>query len=230
MVQGNNQCRFYPGARVAVEVGDGNLLVDRWWRNLSDARKAAIVDEWLVRSALGLSCLIGTALTAVRLPGTWWILATSVIYLWALGWPASTGWVLGVLAGAAVVGELLELAASFTLAKRAGASSWASWGGVLGGILGAIFLTFLIPVPIVGTIVGAITGCFLGAASAEWWVRRHVVQGTRVGFFAIAGFALGMAVKVAVALIMSAILLGSTMKASPVPSTAGMSSFLPSTL
>jgi hypothetical protein len=48
----------------------------------------------------------------------------------------------------------------------------------------------------------------LGAAIVEFQARKRLDQGTRVGFFAALGFVLGMATKVAVAMGMSAGLIG----------------------
>ncbi len=165
------------------------------------------MSEWIPFILLAVACLAGTLLTALRLPGTWLILFCGVGYFWWAGWPAGTGLTLGVLGGAALVGEVVEMLASVVLAKRAGASRYASWGGVAGGFIGAIFLSFLIPIFPIGTIFGALLGCFLGAAAVEFSARKHLAHGTRVGFLAAVGFAIGMATKVAVAVAMSAILL-----------------------
>jgi hypothetical protein len=163
--------------------------------------------DWLIFSLLALSSVVGTSMTAVRLPGTWLILAAAIAYLWHAGWPAGTGTLLLVVGGAAVAGEILELLTSLVLARRVGASRYASWGGVAGGLLGAIFLSFVVPIFPIGTIVGALLGCFLGAAIAELAANQRLVHGTRVGLAAAIGFAVGMAAKVAVALAMSLLLL-----------------------
>lgn len=166
------------------------------------------MSEWLWIAGLSLSCLLGTALTAVRLPGTWWIVVTAAGFLWWKGFPPGYGWPIGLLSAAAVFGEVVEMIGSMILTKKAGASKYAGWGGMLGGLLGAVFLSFLVPIPIVGTVVGALAGCFLGAALVEYQARRRVDQGTRVGFFAALGFVIGMATKVAVAMAMSAGFIG----------------------
>ncbi len=163
---------------------------------------------------LGLCCLLGVLLTALRLPGTWLITVTALVYGWWTQWER-VGWMLVVvLIGIALVGEAIELLASVLTARKAGASRRAAWGGVIGGILGMIFLSIPIFFPPVGTIVGALIGCFAGAAIAELTVRREtgaplqgVAHGTKVGIFSALGFVLGTATKIAVALLMSAILL-----------------------
>ena len=160
--------------------------------------------QWAWIVGLSCSCLLGTAMTAMRLPGTWWILASAVGYLWWMGFPPGSGWTLILLGGAAVIGEIVELLGSLILSKRAGASRYAGWGGLLGGLLGAIFLSFVIPIPIVGTVTGALLGCFLGAAIVVFSARKRLAHGARVGFFAALGFILGIVAKVAVATGMSA--------------------------
>jgi uncharacterized protein YqgC (DUF456 family) len=171
--------------------------------------------QWSLFVALVLACLLGTALTALRLPGTWLILVCALLYAWHEGWPAGTGLLLGLLCGAAVIGEIVEMLASLILARRGGASRYASWGGVAGGVLGAIFLSFLIPVFPIGTMAGALMGCFLGAAAVELAARRQLAQGTRVGFMSAIGFAIGMAAKVGLVVVMSAILLASAWRWMP---------------
>ena len=105
------------------------------------------------------------------------------------------------------MGEVIELAASAVIARRAGASGRAAWGGLIGGIAGMFLLSFLVPIPIVGTMIGALLGCFSGAMIAELSVRRQLASGTKVGLFSALGFVLGTVTKVAIALVMSGILL-----------------------
>ncbi|UCF33172.1 MAG: DUF456 domain-containing protein, partial [Phycisphaerales bacterium] len=104
----------------------------------------------------------------------------------------------------AVVGELIEFFASMVTAKKAGASRQAAWGALLGGFVGMFIFT--IPVPIIGTIIGAILGCFCGALIGETMAQRKLSESTRVGYFSALGFVLGMAAKLAIALVMTVIL------------------------
>ena len=158
-------------------------------------------------AGLGLCCLAGVLLTALRLPGTWLILVTALVYGWWTDF-AEVGWVMiGALIGVALLGEAIELLASIFTARKAGASRQAAWGGLLGGILGMIFLSIPIFIPPIGTIFGALIGCFLGAAIAEYAVRKKLAQGAKVGFFSALGFILGTATKTALALLMAAVLL-----------------------
>ena len=171
----------------------------------------------LLTSAIVLVCMIAVAATAVRLPGTWVIVAASVALGWWTDWERVGVTLIVVLAVLAVAGEVVELLMSVVTARRAGASRRAAWGGLLGGILGMFFLTFLVPVPLVGTMVGALAGCFAGAMIAELSANRRLAHGTRVGLFSAIGFALGTAAKIAVALAMSGALIVSYLASAPEP-------------
>ncbi|UCC31200.1 MAG: DUF456 domain-containing protein [Phycisphaerales bacterium] len=172
---------------------------------------------WEIITIIGLvlCCCLAVALTALRLPGTWLLIAIMLGYGWLSDWRGVGLLMVAVLCGLALIGEAVELLASVFTAKKAGASRQAAWGGLAGGLVGMIFLSFLIPVPLVGTLVGALLGCFLGAALAELAMRKKLAQGTKVGFFSALGFALGAAAKVAIALAMSAVLLTSVVCSEP---------------
>lgn len=166
---------------------------------------------------LVVCCLLAVVMTAVRLPGTWLIVVAAIVYGWWADWRPVGLILVAVLVGLGLVGEGVELLASVFTAKRAGATRQAAWGGLLGGLLGMFFLSFLVPVPLVGTMIGALLGCFAGATLAELWMRKEVTQGAKVGFFSAVGFALGAAAKIAIALVMSGILLTSAVCSKPHP-------------
>ena len=106
--------------------------------------------EWSMIGGVMLMSLAGVLLTFLRLPGTWLIVAVGAGYGWLTDWQRiSVGWV-GLLAGIAILGELVELLASALIARGAGASRQASWGGMIGGIVG--MFVFSLPLPIVGTL------------------------------------------------------------------------------
>ncbi len=158
---------------------------------------------------LALWCVVGVAMTALRLPGTWLIVAGALLYGWWTDWVGVGRWILVLLIVSAGVAELLELLASVFTARKAGASKQAAWGGFLGAILGMFLLSFLVPVPFVGAMVGALVGCFGGAMMAELSVRRRVGQGTKVGLFSALGFVIGMVTKLAIAMGMAGALVTS---------------------
>jgi len=157
---------------------------------------------------VALCCLAGIGLTAFRLPGTWLVVATALGHAWWSDWARPGMLVLGMLIGAAVIGELAELLFSVLTARRVGGSRQAAWGGLIGGFLGMFFLTF-IPIPIVGSMIGAVLGCFTGATIGEIHARREFGQGTRVGIFSALGFVLGTATKLAIAMAMAGLLVTS---------------------
>ena len=179
----------------------------------------ASIPDILVIVAVLLCCGLGVLMTAIRLPGTWLIVLTGVGYGWWTGWQRTTVILIGVCVGIAVVAEVLELLLSALMARRAGASRRAAWGGLLGGILGMFLLTFLLPVPILGSMVGALAGCFLGAALMEMSVRKELAQGTKVGLFSAMGFVLGAVTKLALAMMMSGVLLTQAVCSPPDPAS-----------
>ena len=176
---------------------------------------------WEIITIMGLvlCCCLAVVLTALRLPGTWLLIAVTLVYGWLSDWRGVGLVMVAVLCGLALIGEAVELLASVFTAKKAGASRQAAWGGLAGGLAGMILLSFLVPVPLLGTLVGALLGCFLGATLAELAMRKRLAHGAKVGFFSAVGFALGAAAKVAITLAMSAVLLTSVVCSEP-PSTS----------
>ena len=160
---------------------------------------------------LAALCLVGVALTAIRLPGTWLIVATAIGYGWYGEWQRISLLTVGLLIGIAAVGEVGEFLASMLTAKKAGAGKRAMWGAFIGGFAGMFIFT--IPLPLIGTIIGAVVGCFLGAVIGELSAHDDVRQGIRVGKAAAIGYVLGMALKIAIAFLMAGLLLGNAIVA-----------------
>lgn len=155
---------------------------------------------------LGIVCLAAVLCTVVRLPGTWVIVAAAAGYGWLTDWAQIGFTFVAIFAGVAVVGEVVELVMSAVTARRAGASRRAGWGALIGGFVGMFI--FSLPLPLIGTIFGALVGCFVGALVAELTVKQEFVHGARVGTFSAIGFILGMVTKIALAMMMSAALVG----------------------
>ena len=158
-------------------------------------------------SLLCIACGGGIIMTALRMPGTWFIALAALVHQWMNNWPEGTRWILYVLACIALIAEAIEFASTGLAAKRAGASRQAAWGALIGGFAGMFLLT--LPLWIIGSMIGAVLGSFLGAALTEIWVRRRLAHGARVGLFAALGMVVGTAMKVAAAILMSSILLTS---------------------
>ena len=160
---------------------------------------------------LSIVCLAGLLLTALRMPGTWLIAGATLLDHWYHSWPTGQGWVLYTVLAIALLAEVIEFGASGFTARRAGATPQAAWGALLGGFIGIFLLA--VPLFLIGSMIGAILGCFLGAALTEMWMRKRVLHGARVGFFAALGMVLGTVAKTAAALVMTALFLGSRLLA-----------------
>lgn len=162
--------------------------------------------ELLWLTGLVVACLAGVVLAVVQLPGTWVILAAAIAYAWHGDWSRLTPTVLAVLAGMALVGELIEFLASALVVRRAGASRRASWYALGGGFVG--MFVFSLPLPVIGTVAGGVIGCFVGAVIGEMTVRDDIMGVARVGLLAAAGRALGTVGKLVVAVAMAGMSIG----------------------
>ncbi len=173
-------------------------------------------DVWTILAVtlLSLCCLLGAVMTAVRLPGTWLIVVAAAAYGWWSDWQGVPIWLLLVLAGVALLGEVFEFLASALTARRAGGSRRAAIGGLIGGFVG-MFALAIVPIPILSSVIGALLGCFIGAMVGELTVHNRMAQGTKVGFFSMLGFVIGMAAKMAIAFAMTALLLTSVVCSGP---------------
>jgi uncharacterized protein YqgC (DUF456 family) len=143
--------------------------------------------------------LIGVGLAGVvlpALPGTMLIFAGLVIAAWADGFARVGVWTLAVIGviGAASYG--VDFVAAAVGAQRLGASRRAVIGAALGTLLG-------LPLGIPGLIFGPLVGAVLGELS----INRDWRRAGRVGIAAWIGFAVGTAVKIAMAFSMIAIFL-----------------------
>lgn len=154
---------------------------------------------WLI--ALIATCIGGLLLVVLQLPGTWLIAAATVGYGWRGNW-LEIGWqTAAAVAAMAVAAEIVELWTGAWLTRRAGASSRATWCGLLGGIAGMLILS--IPVPIIGTLIGGVIGCFTGALVGELTIRDDAIGATRAGLAAAVGRVLGTTAKTAAAVAMA---------------------------
>lgn len=97
------------------------------------------------------------------LPGTWAILIITTLWSFFFS-PQGLGYgLLAILLILAVVGEVIEFAASYFGTKKFGGSNKGSIGGMVGALIGAISMA---PIlfglgALVGALMGAFTGCFI---------------------------------------------------------------------
>lgn len=141
--------------------------------------------NYLAAAIVIVMSVLGVGLAAITLPGTWVALLTAVIVkFWR---PELIDWTtIGVGAGLALVGEIVEIFASAAGAARAGGSRRGAIGAVVGSLLGAIAgAPFLL---LIGAIVGAVIGAGLGAVIAErGFTGRTWKDSARIGAGAAVG-------------------------------------------
>ena len=161
----------------------------------------ALVLAILGWTLFGAAVLTGLALDLVGLFGNWVILG-AVGAAWAMtGFTHFGVWSLAALAGLAVAGEVVEMAAAGAGAVRFGGSKKAAVAACAGCVLGAIAGTPILPVA--GTLLGACAGAFLGAAAHEYLnERKETRQALWTGIGAALGKAAGMFGKLLAGLIM----------------------------
>lgn len=149
---------------------------------------------WALAAVLVVVGLVGIVLPA--LPGTILIFVGLLLAAWADGFSRVGVATLVVIGVIAVASHAVDFVAAALGAKRLGASPRAMVGAALGTLLG---LPFGLP--------GLIFGPFVGAVLGELSVHRDFARAGRAGVAAWIGFAIGTAVKVALAFSMIAIFL-----------------------
>ena len=147
---------------------------------------------WLIAVLLILIGVIGSFLPAI--PGVFLVFGGMLLGAWIDGF-RRIGWVtlaiLGVLAGLALLGDLLG---ALIGAKRVGASRAALFGAALGGLVGIFF-----------GLAGALLGPFLGAVAGELFSRGHLWQAARVGTGTWVGLALSLVFRLVIVFAMLAV-------------------------
>lgn len=157
--------------------------------------------DLIILLTLTLLALSGWAMNVLGMPGNWLIvaLATGLFFLAGEGKSAHVGLLsLCVITGVALLGELLEFAASALGASRLGASKRATALAIVGSIAGAIFGLMaggIIPIPIIGSLIGSLLlgglGAAIGAVSGERWAGKSWDDSMQVGHAAFWGKLLG---------------------------------------
>ncbi len=174
----------------------------------------SVVVYYICLLLLVLAMAAAWVATLFALPGNWAIVVLAVLF--ALLFPAGEyrglRWsAVGIAAGLAVVGEVIEFSAGAAGARRAGASRrsavYALVGTILGSILGA---TVSIPIPIVGPIIGALgggaLGAFAGAFIGETAIGKDLPQSVAAGKGALLGRLVGAVGKLGIGAVMIVII------------------------
>src|SRR5262245_54221668 len=144
--------------------------------------------------ALVIVGLAGIVLPA--LPGHILILAGLVLAAWADHFTRVGVWTLSAIAVIAAASYVVDFVGAAVGAKRLGASKRAMVGAGLGTIAGLFF-----------GLPGVIFGPFFGAVLGELTVANDLRRAGRAGVAAWIGFAIGTAIKVAMAFVMIGIFL-----------------------
>jgi uncharacterized protein YqgC (DUF456 family) len=200
---------------VAGAMGEVGSNADSWF----------VTDGWFdwfaptgtafVALLLVVLCLVAWATNLIGLPGNWFSVAILAFYAWmgpqesraAIGYTA-----VAVAFIAALIGELVEFAASAFGAKRAGASRRSTMYAVAGSMIGAISGALIgVPVPVIGSILAAILfggiGAAAGAIYGEWSDGRAWQESWTIGHAAFWGRTFGVFGKIGTGIIILAIAL-----------------------
>ncbi len=154
--------------------------------------------------AVCLAMLVGLILTPLGLPGNWLILGCALVYGFATQWVKFGLGFVGILAVAALVGEVIEALASAVGAKRYGASAGGSVAAIVGSIVGAVIGSGI--APILGTIVGAFAGAFGGAFLYEYVRLNDTQKAMQAGLGAFLGKTAATIIKELIGVMMVALI------------------------
>lgn len=160
--------------------------------------------------ALLVACGLAWLTTLVGLPGNWLIAGCAALFAWLVSQDPSRGitWTaVAVLAGLAVLGEVVEFAAGAAGAAKQGASKRSVALAMLGAVVGSILgIAVGAPIPILGSfvmaLVGGGAGAFFGAYLGEAWKGRPHEARIAAGRGAFTGRIWGTVGKLAVGAIM----------------------------
>ncbi len=148
-----------------------------------------------------LLAIVGWGANVLGLPGNWLIVCLA-LGSWLLV-PESyrshvTQFPVIVVGLFAIVGEVLEFAASALGASRLGGSRRGTVLAILGSIAGAVLGLFFgvpIPIPIIGSLIASLllgaSGAFLGAVAGERWAGKDWAASLQIGNAAFWGRLLG---------------------------------------
>jgi uncharacterized protein len=171
---------------------------------------------YLLALLLVFGCGVAWLTTLFTLPGNWLIVGLAALFAWQLPEPADGGrgmtWItVLVLLGLAVVGEIIEFGAGAAGAAKQGASRRSVALSIVGAMIGSVAGLFIgMPmIPLIGSLIAAVlagaVGAFAGAYVGEAWKGRGEDQRIAAGRGAFSGRIWGTVAKLAVGVIMLAI-------------------------
>lgn len=143
-----------------------------------------------------------------NLPGTWLMVLFAVLLEWWQPGEFIFSWTtLGIAAGIAALGEVLEFVLGAVWSRHAGGSTRGAGLALVGGFIGGILGTAL-PIPVVGTLIGACLGAFSGALVGDLWAGRSLFQSVAAGRGAAVGRFWGTVAKLGVGAVLVVLLAG----------------------
>jgi uncharacterized protein len=161
---------------------------------------------------LVLANLGGLTATVFALPGNWIIVALTALFAWLVHDPSGGGIglpVVLIVAGLAIMGEVVEFAAGAAGVARSGGSRRGmvlSIAGAMAGSIVGMAMGSFIPIPLIGSLIGAVgggaVGAFGGAYLGESWVGRSEDRRLAVGKAAFVARLLGTVGKLGVGAVM----------------------------
>lgn len=109
-------------------------------------------------------------LNAVGLPGNWVLLVLAAAYAWITHF-GRVGWgTLAIMAGLALLAELLEFVVGLAWTAKKGVTRRGTFGAFAGGLVGAVLASSVMP-PL-GAMLGAFAGTFAGATLLEYSAEK----------------------------------------------------------
>ncbi len=159
---------------------------------VSVLQHVGLVFFYIVLFAFNLLIFLGV-------PGSWIALVSILIFDIATGF-STVGWVLLIImAGIAVLGEIVESFLGLVYVAHKGATKWGVLGAFIGGLAGAIGGTVVFP--FIGSIIFGLVGAFAGAVLFEYVYYKSLDRALQTGFFAFIGKIGAMLVKFALGLV-----------------------------
>jgi uncharacterized protein len=163
------------------------------------------VNDILARWLCVAGVLIGLGMAAIGLPGTFLLVVVAGLYGYATAFQSLSPYFLAMLLILSLIAEVADNLIGAAWAKRWGSSFRGIVGSMLGAIIGAAVGSAI--APIVGTIVGGLIGSFAGAFAFEYHRMRDHHGAARAGWGAFAGRVVGILLKLAICVVMGALLL-----------------------
>lgn len=142
--------------------------------------------------------VIGLLLIAFGLPGIWLQVGSLALFAWMTEFQTVGMVTVGVVIFLAVLAEIAEWTLGGRFARKYGGGRRAAFGAIVGGTVGALVG---MPVPLLGSVFGAMVGSFVGAFVFELTTGRGASPAFRVGWGALLGWIIAVAMKASVGVV-----------------------------